>query len=325
MPHLGSRAGIVPWIDRTRRLPRPPSPWVRPGAASAERCSAADLGDGSVFQQGATGSTVGGVRLRNTTGHDCTLWGIPALTLVARGGAAISTLLVHTGNALWGQPRWPHYPLVSLRPGAQAVVDFAWQNYCGRLRLGSVRLAWRDGALTEPVTNRGQPDCDLKSAPSSLSVGRFQPGQAAAPPPPPELPLRVEITAPAMATPGRRITYRVTLVNYSTHTVGLRRCPTYWQGLSTDARTVTEVRRALVLNCRPTPTIRPGGHVTYAMEWTVPANSPNRSQRARLGVRAHRLGRERKDCAANHGDARLIASERLAPHAPTALAYSRRR
>ena len=34
------------------------------------------------------------------------------------------------------------------------------------------------------------------------------------------------------------------------------------------------VKRALVLNCRPTPVDPAGGHVTYAMEWTVPANSP---------------------------------------------------
>ena len=93
-----------PWIDRTRRLRRPPSPWVRPGAASAVRCSAADLGDGSVFKQGATGSMVGGVRLRNMTGHDCTLRGIPALTLVARGGAAISTRLVRRATAFGASP-----------------------------------------------------------------------------------------------------------------------------------------------------------------------------------------------------------------------------
>ena len=66
----------------------------------------------------------------------------------------------------------------------------------------------------------------------------------------------------------------MTLVNFSAHTVSLRRCPTYWQGLSTDARRVTKVRRALVLNCRPTPTIPPGGHITYAMEWKVPASAP---------------------------------------------------
>jgi hypothetical protein len=272
--HPKSPAGVVPWIDRTRRLPRRPSPWARQGAASAEPCTGVDLGDGSVFMQGATGSMLGGVRLRDTTGHDCTLRGIPTLRLVARGGAVISTRLVRSGNGLWGQPRWPHYPIVSLRPNGQAVVDFAWRNYCGRSRLGSVRLAWRDGALTEPVTNRGAPECDLKSARSSLSVGRFQPDERAAPPPRAELPLRVDITAPAVARPGRRVIYRVTLVNYSAHTVSLRRCPTYWQGLSTDARTVTTVRRALVLNCRPTPTIPAGGHVTYAMEWVVPANSP---------------------------------------------------
>jgi hypothetical protein len=273
--HPKSRVRIVPWIDRTRRLPRPPSPWAPQGAASAGRCVAADLGSGSVFMQGATGSMLGGASLRNTTGHVCTLRGIPTLTLVARGGAVIPARLARDGNGFWGQPPWPYHPLVSLRPGGQTVVNFAWRNYCGRSRLGAVRLAWHGGTLTEPATEAGEPRCDLPSARSSLSVGRFQPDQRAAPPPPAQVPLRVDITAPAVARPGRRISYRLTLVNDSTHTVGQRRCPAYWQGLSTDARRVTKVRRALVLNCGPTPTIAPGGHVTYAMEWTVPVSAPS--------------------------------------------------
>jgi len=66
----------------------------------------------------------------------------------------------------------------------------------------------------------------------------------------------------------------VTLVNNSPHTDALRRCPAYWQGLSTNTRRATKVRQALVLNCGPTPTIPPGAHVTYAMEWEVPASAP---------------------------------------------------
>ena len=224
--------------------------------------------------QGATGAMIGGVRLRNTTDHACTVRGIPTLRMVARGGTVISARLHRTGNGLWGQPRWPHYPLVSLRPGGQAVVDFVWRNYCGRSRLESVRLTWRGGTVAEPVTGRGQPECDLKSAPSSLSVGRFQPDQSEAPPPRAQLPLRVDIAAPPTGRPGRRVSYRVTLTNESHHTVHLRRCPAYWQGLSTDSRRVMEVRRALVLNCRPTPAIPPGGRVTYAMEWTIPIGAP---------------------------------------------------
>jgi Protein of unknown function (DUF4232) len=224
--------------------------------------------------QGATGGIIGGVRLRDT-GHDaCTLTGIPTPTLVARGGTEIPARLDRTGNDLLGQPRWAHYPLVSLRPGQGAVVLFTWREYCGRARLGAVRLKWRGQAVTVPVTTRGAPECNPPSARSSLTVGRFQPDQSEAPPPPVQVPLRVDIAAPATGRPGRRISYRVTLTNESKHTVRLRRCPAYWQGLATDARRVTEVRRARVLNCGPTPTIPPRGQFTYAMEWTIPISAP---------------------------------------------------
>jgi hypothetical protein len=117
-------------------------------------------------------------------------------------------------------------------------------------------------------------ECDPPRARSSLAVGRFEPDEREAPPTPAQLPLRVDIAAPATGRPTRRISYTVTLTNESHDPVRLRGCPAYWQGLSTDSRRVTDVRRALVLNCGPTPTILPAGHFTYAMEWTVPIGAP---------------------------------------------------
>jgi len=59
-----------------------------------------------VFMQGATGSILGGVTLRNTTGHDCTIRGIPTVMMVGRAGAVIPTRFARDGNGFWSQPRW---------------------------------------------------------------------------------------------------------------------------------------------------------------------------------------------------------------------------
>jgi hypothetical protein len=162
--------GCVPLLHFTTR----PAPRARvvPSFDHTRGCRASDLGHGVVFMQGATGQMIGGVRVRDTSARACTLTGFPTLTLIAHGGTEIPARRERAGSVV-GQPRWPGYPLVLLRPGQDAFVPFIWDEYCGRARLGAVRLAWRGWAVTVPA--RGAPECNPPPSRSSLAVGRFQP------------------------------------------------------------------------------------------------------------------------------------------------------
>ena len=78
--------------------------------------------------QGAAGAMLGGASLRNTTGHVCTLREIPHPDVGGARRGRDPGRLARDGNGVWGQPPWPHYPLVSLRPGGRTVVNFAGET-----------------------------------------------------------------------------------------------------------------------------------------------------------------------------------------------------
>jgi hypothetical protein len=273
-PVVGQGRGVVvPWSDRTRLLPVEPSIWVREGRRGAPRCGSGQLWPGVASAQGATGSMAGGVSVTNRSGSDCTLRGRPRLVLLERG-QSIPVDQHPLRHDPFGLTPPPHYPAVSLRPQQQAFVPFIWQNLCPpQPPPTQIRLTWPGVRITVPVRDMGVPRCDDPSSPSNLAVGRFQPEQAPPSPPPKQLPLRVTITAPHIALPGQRLVYTVTLTNYSRRVVVFDTCPTYWQGLSSEAAQADRVPRALVLNCGTTPRIAPGHHATYAMQFTGPATA----------------------------------------------------
>jgi hypothetical protein len=225
--------------------------------------------------QRATQMMIGGVRLTNVSQVDCTLNGAPRITLIAKDGRTMPARLTRVrGFSAFGLTRWPGYPLVALRPGQSATAPFFWGNYCDH-QPGPARFRIMSSHFTITIPARGGTDtpiCQQPQSPSTLTVGTFLPSERQGPSPRP-LPLRVSITAPHQARPARPFHYQVTLTNYTKHPVVFHRCPAYWQGLATNADHVTKVRRALVLNCRPTPVIPPGGHATYAMQYTIPTTA----------------------------------------------------
>jgi hypothetical protein len=252
---------------------------VTGGSLSAPICHGSDIGSGAVGMQGATETMAGAVSLRNTSSHDCVLVGIPTLTLLSRDGR---TLAVKQGvralRAFGGAPRWPGYPRVSLRPGQTADAFFIWQdNYCAKKTATAMRMDWHGVTRTIQIgMGRGEtPPCNAPGHQSYISVFMFEPRYAPPAPTPRQLPLRVNLDVPHSATPGEQINYRVTLTNYSKRPVVFHRCPTYWQGVTpTDPHQITGATRALVLNCRNTRAIPPGGHRTYGMRYTIPKPTP---------------------------------------------------
>jgi uncharacterized repeat protein (TIGR01451 family) len=269
----GSTGVAVPWIDQTRKLPGRPPLWVNQGSLSAPRCTQANIGHGTASMQGATGSMAGGATLMNTSSSQCTLSGRAEVTILDANGISIPTKLARLRHDLFGMPRPPHYPLVSLRPGQHAVVPIFWFNLCDHPRPPArLWLTWQGTTVTVPIKS-GVPRCDDQSSPSLLLVGHFQPQERPDPPMPRSLPLRVDITAPPTARPGQTITYLVTLTNYSRHPVTFdTTCPAYGQQLRTSRRS-SWIRRAFVLNCATTPSIAPGKHATYAMRFTIPTTT----------------------------------------------------
>jgi hypothetical protein len=272
-PTGGPMRVAVPWIDQNRRLPGRPPLWVQQGSLSAPRCTQANIGHGTASMQGATGSMAGGATLMNTSSSGCTVNGRPRVTILDANGTSIPTKPARLRHDLFGMPRPPHYPLLSLRPGQRAVVPIFWFNLCDHPRPPArLRLTWQGNTVTVPIQS-GVPRCDDPSSPSHLLVGHFQPQERPEPPRPRQLPLRVDITAPSSARPGQTITYLVTLTNYSKRPVTFgTTCPAYTQQPGTTRRK-TWIRRALVLNCTATPSIAPGKHATYAMRFTIPAST----------------------------------------------------
>jgi hypothetical protein len=269
----GSTGVAVPWIDQTRKLPGRPPLWVKQGSLLAPPCTQVNIGHGTASMQGATGSMAGGATLVNTSSSQCTLTGRAEVTILDANGISIPTKPARLRHDLFGLRRPPHYPLVSLRPGQRTVVPIWWSNFCDHPRPPArLRLTWQGNTVSVPIQS-GVPRCDDPSAPSLLLVGHFQPQERPEPPQPRRLPLRVDITAPSTARPGQTITYLVTLTNYSRRPVTFdTNCPAYWQQLRTSLQN-SWIRRALVLNCAATPSIPPGKHATYTMQFTIPTRT----------------------------------------------------
>ena len=262
---------VIPWIATTRPLAN--QLWPVGGSVHAAVCRPADLRRGPTGMQGAPGELVGGVSVVNTSGHACTLRGPTRIALLTSDGAAIPTPATpDRAPQLQSLPRWPGYPIVSLRPHQQAFVEMRWSNYCGRLIARRVRVSWAGGTLVVQLQGGNRGDCIARGDPARLSEGWFIP---ASPPAHPKRPkLGISVSAPGHARPGQRIAYRVTLTNSSKEAVVFSGCPAYWQGMGFNSRQATTARHALVLNCRPTPTIGPDGHATYQMRFTVPPDTP---------------------------------------------------
>ncbi len=270
-------ASATPWIPVSQKVFNPY--WAGLGSPQAPRCRQGDLRGGSVGAQGAGGELLGYVKVINRSDHTCVLRGGPALTLLDKNGRTIPVPQRDGEPAsLNSNPRWPGFPAVPLLPHHTAGAFFTMRNVCERRWITAVRLHWLGGTVAVPAdgangTFRGY--CVASGKSGGLYVGHFQP--EAAPNWASDValtPLVASISSPYRVHAGRRLDYLVTLTNPTGTPYHFDGCPTYWQGLSTQTRAIPTLKRALVLNCTPTPTIVPHGHRVYRMQLTIPQRTP---------------------------------------------------
>lgn len=276
---------VVPWLDQ-----RPAKASANPLLASP--CRASNL-RAQLFLQGATGSLVGGVDLRNVGSKPCALLGWPTVSF---SGAAAATTQWQA-KKLASSPAPPDVladppgSLRALAPGKSATVSLFWSNWCGLATdpagaagtpPEAVALALADGTSISVPVNKA-PRCDAPQDPSTISVGPFTPTVRHLPQSS-RLPLKVRIVGPrpVQVKPGLRafrvhrgelLHYEVALTNTdsSAFRFASSSCPSYIEGLA------PSTPLGYVLNCRPAGRITPKATVLFAMQIRIPKS-------ARLGI-----------------------------------------
>ncbi|MDI7277320.1 MAG: DUF4232 domain-containing protein, partial [Anaerolineae bacterium] len=168
----------------------PPTP--TPGAATALQATA-------TWEPGQAGALVGRILIANRGSQPVVLQGTPLAVIVDGEGEELPTL-----RGEWQDPySTPDQP-VDLPPGQQAQVRFTWANYCGpavaaplafRLRLPSGE--WISAPVLDATGKPAQnvPRCNTDAPASALTVGPFEPAEAASSPTPPS-----SATTPAILT-----------------------------------------------------------------------------------------------------------------------------
>ncbi len=276
-----SASPVIPWLDQ-----RPVKATAHPPLAPP--CRAGDL-DAHLFLQGATGSLVGGVDLRNAGGSPCALLGWPQVSFT--GAAALTARWRVKNIARLPEPLEvlvdPPGSLRALGPGKSAGISLFWSNWCGpgskpaggpSTPPAGFRIRLRGGSsLVVPV--RQAPRCDAPQDPSLLQVAPFTP-TARRLPPSSRLPLTVAIVGPrpVLVKPGLRafrirrgalLPFRVAVTNGGKTVFHFARssCPVYIEELSPAAP------HAYVLNCRPVGSISPHETVLFEMRTEIPAGA----------------------------------------------------
>jgi hypothetical protein len=234
-----------------------------------------------VFLQGATGSLVGGVALRNVGTRPCSLLGWPAVSFTGLGAAGEKWNV----KKLAASPAPPDVladppgSLRALRPGKSASVSLFWSNWCGpagRKPALALRLA---SGTTISIPLPHAPRCDAPQYPSTLTVGPFTPTERHLPAGS-RLPLRAAIvgTRPIRIKPGLRafpvrrgrvFHYVVALTNTGPRPFRFARtsCPSYIEQLAASTPQV------YVLNCHEVGAVAPRATVRFAMQIVIPAHT----------------------------------------------------
>ena len=262
--------GPIPW------LPTRPPTIVEPPIASP--CRAADL-HAELRVQGAIGSLIGGVFVRNVGRAPCSLSGRPSARF--EGGSAAETALRLIPAAADPLDTSLIYDRASslhaLGRGRLGFVPVLWSNWCppdviqtsiGRPPARLVLVLPAGGELSTPVDRA--PRCDAPQAPSTLAIKPFA-RDGRQPPPSSLLHLKAEIVgkSPNLKAPSFRarlgglLRYQVTLTNVSRRRFRFRNCPIYLQDL--DGRS-----QRYVLNCRAVGLLRPEETARFNMVLRVP-------------------------------------------------------
>jgi Protein of unknown function (DUF4232) len=263
---------VVPWLALHPAKAPPAPPLAAP-------CRASDL-HARLFLQGATGSLVGGVDVRNAGAAPCSLLGYPRVSFTGAASVRWRLKLLAASPAPLDVLADPPGSLRALAPGKSASVAIFWSNWCGAppdalsLGIGGARIA-------VPIARA--PRCDSPQFPSTVSVAPFAPTTRRLPESS-RLPLRVAILGnrPVRVKPGLRafrvhrgelLRYEVAVTNTGPQPFRFAStsCPVYVESLAPLAPQV------YVLNCRRVGAIAARATVVFAMQIRIPAA-------ARLGV-----------------------------------------
>jgi hypothetical protein len=154
-------------------------------AAVPAACTSARLRAVGTFE-GAAGSREGGVTLTNFSDVTCTVQGTPTITLLTQDLKPITSGVTFISSP----PGWKvdrtgkpaGWPVVTLRPGASALVRIRWSNWCPDGRSAPLWRVGIPGGGSVDVTNGfdelGPPPCNGRGMPSTVEVGPFEPSAA---------------------------------------------------------------------------------------------------------------------------------------------------
>jgi Protein of unknown function (DUF4232) len=166
-------------LDRLVVPESAPGPLVRRPAGKPSRTACRPSGlRATVSLQGATGSLLGGIRLRNAGSKTCTLRGRPLVELRDANGVLLDARerAVPPQWKQLGAPRPPGWPTVRLAPRGKAQVFVQLRNWCvvpARAVFFHVYLPGAGERVVAParITLR----CDAPQQPVELAIGPVEP------------------------------------------------------------------------------------------------------------------------------------------------------
>jgi hypothetical protein len=145
---------------------------------STSACKASDLRV-TANLDGAAGSLVGSIDLKNHGDLTCTLEGWPTISISDAFGYQL------TPQVIDADPQWKvdgasvpgSWPIVSLRSFEVGAIRIRWTNPCPQLMHGAFfTVDLGNGTGTLQVFVPDPPSCNGASEPSRLEVGPFEPG-----------------------------------------------------------------------------------------------------------------------------------------------------
>jgi Domain of unknown function (DUF4232) len=245
-------AGVIPFLPLA-----PPAPKL----AGLPACTASAL-RASVSLQGATGSQLGGLALRNVAHQTCVLARPRRLVLRDRGRRLALTQAAEAPRL--GARR------LRLDPGRAATLELQLWNACDEHSRAHLWIVVGTGAVDLGIGAEGR--CDSPGHPPSYWLGAMQSGG------PPRLSpaqrrlhaLRVaSLDVPARARHGTVLAYRVTIANRSGAVLPARPCPVFAEQVWL-WRVHAVLTRQYVLNCRALPA---HGSLTFEMRMPLPRDA----------------------------------------------------
>jgi hypothetical protein len=151
------------------------APLVASVPAAAAPCAAKDIHSFNGMLQGATGTMLGAVWIRNVSGAPCSLGGRPRVEITNRAGRIFPTRERTFSLSATGA-----HPRPMLLPGRHALLHLDWSNWCGAwsgppasFRRLFLHVTLTNGSRLRLPIRTGRPRCDQPKAPSFLAVSAF--------------------------------------------------------------------------------------------------------------------------------------------------------